>query len=44
MGLVIADQIVKMFGGKITFKSKFEVGSCFTFTFKLEEELVELSD
>lgn len=33
-----------MFGGKITFKSKFEVGSCFTFTFKLEEEQVELSD
>ena len=37
LGLVIADQIVAQFNGTIKFKSKIDVGSTFTFNFKLEE-------
>ena len=37
LGLVIADQIVNQFNGKITFLSEHEVGSKFTFTMELEE-------
>ena len=35
LGLVISDQIVHKFDGQITFDSEPEVGSTFTFTFKL---------
>ena len=35
LGLVISDQIVNKFDGKITFVSEPEEGSTFTFTFKL---------
>ena len=38
LGLVIADQIVSQFNGKIKFKSRLGIGSTFTFTFKLDEE------
>jgi len=36
LGLVISKQIVEIFGGQITLKSRLGVGSEFTFTFKLE--------
>ena len=39
LGLVIIDNIVNKFGGKIGFYSKSEEGSEFFFTFKLENEL-----
>jgi hypothetical protein len=42
LGLVICENIVEMFGGKIDFVSEPGVGSVFKFTFKLEEE--ELSN
>ena len=38
LGLVISQQIVDMYNGDISFSSKYEVGSTFTFTFQLEEE------
>jgi len=38
LGLVISDQIVTQFGGRITFKSVPKEGSTFTFTFKLAED------
>ena len=50
LGLVIAKQIANVFDGDITFVSEFQVGSTFTFTFKLEnddsidEEEDDLSD
>ena len=37
LGLVISQQIVEIFGGKISLLSKPEEGSKFTFTFQLEE-------
>ena len=37
LGLVISDQIVSQFDGKITIYSEPNVGSKFTFTFKLED-------
>ena len=36
LGLVISEQIVKMFDGNITFTSVPKVGSTFTFSFRLE--------
>ena len=41
LGLVIADQIVTQFKGKITCKSKPDVGSTFSFTFKLSKIEIE---
>ena len=41
LGLVISEQIVKQFGGRITFESVPKEGSTFTFTFKLEQENLE---
>jgi len=38
LGLVIADNIVSQYGGKITFHSEPGQGSTFTFQFKLESE------
>lgn len=38
MGLVISEQIVQMFNGEMSFSSKYQFGSTFSFTFKLEEE------
>ena len=38
LGLVISENIVEVFGGKIDFKSKPGIGSIFKFTFKLEEK------
>ena len=35
--MVISEQIVKQFGGDINFKSEFNVGSEFWFSFKLED-------
>ena len=35
---MISEQIVKQFGGKITFESVPKEGSTFTFSFKLEQE------
>jgi hypothetical protein len=43
LGLVIIDNIVNKFGGKIGFYSKEFEGSEFFFTFKLESELTEPS-
>ena len=39
LGLVISDQIVSKFDGKITFSSVPHQGSTFTYTFKLETQL-----
>jgi hypothetical protein len=39
LGLVIIDNIINQFGGKIGFNSKPSEGSEFYFTFKLENEL-----
>ena len=36
LGLVIANKIVKQFNGKMSFMSKENKGSIFTFTMKLE--------
>ena len=36
LGLVISEQIVKQFGGKIFFKSVPKKGSTFTFRFKID--------
>ena len=47
LGLVIAEQIVKQFGGKIFFESVPKEGTTFTFTFELDEhvdEEAEISD
>ena len=41
LGLVISQQIVNMFDGKIGFESEHNVGSCFTFSFMLEEDKSE---
>ena len=38
MGLVISDQIVEKFNGKVTFTSVPGVGSSFTFTFELAKK------
>ena len=38
LGLVIADQIVSQFDGKITFTSKYGVGSRFTFTMDIGKQ------
>ena len=35
LGLVISDKIVNQFGGKVWYESEYEVGSRFSFTFKL---------
>ena len=35
LGLVISDNIVNQYGGKITFESEIEKGSTFSFTIKL---------
>jgi len=37
LGLVISDQIVTEFGGKVTFVSEPDVGSTFKFTFRLSD-------
>jgi len=42
LGLVISKMIVKNFGGEISFKSKYEKGTTFTFTFNLSEFDMEL--
>ena len=41
LGLVISEQIVKQFNGDISFESELDVGSTFTFKFKLDEEIIE---
>lgn len=38
LGLVIADQIVSQFEGSITFTSTPDIGSVFSYTFKLDQE------
>ena len=39
LGLMISKQIVEKFGGKISFTSEPDVGSNFTFTFKLSNPI-----
>jgi signal transduction histidine kinase len=39
LGLVISQQIVSKFNGKVSFTSEEGVGSTFTFTFELGNEL-----
>ena len=41
LGLMISDQLVQKLNGKISFESKVEVGSTFSFTVKLAEEKTE---
>ena len=38
LGLMIAQQIVDKFDGKICFNSEYGQGSCFQFTFKLQDK------
>ena len=42
LGLVISDQIVHQFDGQIVFESEPDVGSKFTFTFKLPQQQTQL--
>ena len=44
LGLVISDMIVNQFNGKISFESKEDQGSTFTFTFKLKEAKINNED
>jgi len=44
LGLVIADNLVSQFNGKIYFESEPGNGSKFSFTFKLQKELAQNED
>ena len=43
LGLMISEQIVQQFKGDVTFHSELDVGSTFTFKFKLEGDEVLLT-
>ena len=41
LGLVISESIINQFSGKISFESVYEEGSTFTFTFELQNPILE---
>ena len=44
LGLVISEQIVTQFAGEMSFESELDVGSTFTFKFKLDDEEINESE